>query len=471
MRIHMMAVGGTGMGALAGLLKAHGHEVSGCDTALYPPMSDYLARYGINAAEGFDPAHIVPPPDLVVIGNAVHKENPEALACIENGVPYLSMAEAIHRFAIAGRESLVIAGTHGKTTTTAICGYLMKASGLDPTMVVGGIAKNSDSSFLGGKGNWAVLEGDEYETAFFDKGPKFLHYAPSILVLNNIEMDHLDNFRDQRQLEQAFVHLFGAMREDGMIIAGAESEPVSRIVQFAGRKVESFGLAGNEDWSAGKIGASRGGTRFTLVRKGIEIGEYDSPLWGEHNLRNVVAALAACIIAGASVEKLQSALPGFAGVKRRQEVVYQSDSVVVLDDFAHHPTAIAETLKALKQGFAAEKIVACFEPRSYTCQTSLHQERLAASFALADTILLGPFKPSAKIPQNERLDLERVVKELVACGKEAHQVQSYDACFERAAAVTRPGTLVAFFSSGAYGSLPQKLAKALDGRSGDEVTE
>lgn len=461
MRIHMMAVGGTGMGALAGLLKAQGHEVSGCDTALYPPMSDYLIGYGIKAAEGFNASHIATAPDLVVIGNAVHKENPEALACVENGVPYLSMAEAIRRFAIAERESLVVAGTHGKTTTTAICGYLMREAGLDPVMVVGGIAKNSDSSFLCGNGNWAVLEGDEYETAFFDKGPKFLHYAPSILILNNIEMDHLDNFKDQRQLEQAFVRLFGAVREGGMIIAGTESEPVARLVQFAGRKVESFGLAGNEDWSAVRVYPSQEGTGFTLLRKGIEVAEFQSPLWGEHNLRNVIAALAACITAGAKVEMLRSALPTFAGVKRRQEVVFRSDSVVVVDDFAHHPTAIAETLKALRQGFAAEKLVACFEPRSYTCQTSLHQERLASSFALADAVLLGPFNPSAKIPQDDRLDLGQVAKELLAAGKEASQVQSYDECLERVVAMAKPGTLVAFFSSGAYGSLPVKLADAL----------
>ncbi len=466
MRIHMMAVGGTGMGALAGLLKAQGHEVTGCDTALYPPMSDYLLKYGIKAAQGFDPAHLGPAPDLVVIGNAVHKDNPEALACIEEGVPYLSMAEAIHRFAIAGRESLVVAGTHGKTTTTALCGHLMKEAGLDPVMVVGGIAKNSDASFLCGKGNWAIIEGDEYETAFFDKGPKFLHYAPTLLILNNIEMDHLDNFKDQRQLEQAFVRLFGVVREGGMIIAGNESEPVARLVQFAGRKVESFGLAGNEDWSVACVRPSQEGTRFTLLRKGLEAGEFQSPLWGEHNLRNVIAALAACITAGAKVGKLQEALPRFAGVKRRQEVVYRNGSLFVVDDFAHHPTAIAETLKALRQGFSSEKIVACFEPRSYTCQTSLHQERLAPSFALADSVILGPFKPSEKIPPAERLDLDRVVKELQAAGKRAARAESYDECFTRALDEARPGALVAFFSSGAYGSLPQKLAFALKEREG-----
>ncbi len=466
MRIHMMAVGGTGMGALAGLLKAQGHEVSGCDTALYPPMSDYLVRYGIKSAQGFAPGHLSPPPDLVVIGNAVHKDNPEAVACIENGVPYLSMAEAIGRFAIGRRESLVVAGTHGKTTTTALCGHLMKEAGLDPAMVVGGIAKNSDSSFLFGKGQWAVLEGDEYETAFFDKGPKFLHYSPTILILNNIEMDHLDNFKDQRQLEQAFVRLFGVVREGGTIIAGTESEPVARLLQFAGRKSDSFGLEGGEEWSASTVCPSPEGTRFTLLRKGVEAGEFLSPLWGEHNLRNVVAALAACITAGTPVHKLQEALPRFAGVKRRQEVVYRDGSRFVIDDFAHHPTAISETLKALRQGFPSLKIAACFEPRSYTCQTSLHQERFASSFALADEIILGPFTPSEKIPVGERLDLDKIVEELRASGKKTGRAYSYDECLAMAYRAAEAGTVVAFFSSGAYGSLPGKLALKLGEKQG-----
>jgi len=461
MRIHLMAVGGTGMGALAGLLKAQGHEVTGCDTALYPPMSDYIARYGIPVSEGFDPGHLAPPPELVVIGNAVHADNPEAAACAEEGIPFLSMAEAIRRFAVEGRESLVVAGTHGKTTTTALCGWLLEACGMTPNLLVGGIATNFDASFRWGGGRWTVLEGDEYETAFFDKGPKFLHYVPSVLLLNNIELDHLDNFRDLAHLETAFVRLFGAVREEGTVLAGTESAPVRHLLPQVGRRTESFGLEGSEDWTGVAVGYNQDGTRFHLLHRGRDLGEFQSPLYGAHNLRNAVGALAACATAGAEMALLREALPVFQGVKRRQEIVYREGGVVVLDDFAHHPTAIAETLRAFQQRFLPERMVACFEPRSFTCQTDLHQEALPGAFALADTVLLGPMKASAKIPPGKRLDLARVVVDLESAGKRAAVVESYDGLLALAREAAKPRTALAFFSSGSYGSLPARLADSL----------
>ncbi len=464
MRIHLMAVGGTGMGALAGLLKAQGHEVTGCDTALYPPMSDYVARYGIPLAEGFSPSHLEPRPDLVVVGNAIHADNPEARACVEEGVPYLSMAEAIRKFAVDGRRSLVVAGTHGKTTTAALAGYLLDAAGLRPNLIVGGIARNFDASFLWGGGAWTVLEGDEYETAFFDKGPKFLHYDPSVLLLNNIEMDHLDNFRDLAHLETAFLRLFDAVRPEGIILAGTESEPVERLLRFAGRKVESFGLAGGESWSAAAVAYTTEGTTFHLLHQGRDRGAFQSPLYGAHNLRNAVGALAACLAAGAELEALRAALPGFSGVKRRQEVVYRAGGITVLDDFAHHPTAIAETLKAFHQRFRPERLVACFEPRSYTCQTDLHQQTLPPAFSSADAVVLGPLQASVKIPAPRRLDLGRVAAALEGMGKRVRVVDSYEGCLEAVLPEASPGALVAFLSSGAFGGTPRRLAERLQAR-------
>ena len=461
MRIHMMAVGGTGMGALAGLLKAQGHEVTGCDTALYPPMSDYIERYGIPCQCGFDAAHLTPPPDLLVVGNAIHADNEEARAAIEMGIEYCSMAEAIRRFAVDGRRSLVVAGTHGKTTTTGLCGYLLERAGLKPNLIVGGIAKDFDASYLWRGGEWTAIEGDEYETAFFDKGPKFLHYAPSILLLNNIEMDHLDNFKDLAALETAFLRLFGEVREGGVVVAGVESESVRRLIPMAGRPVQSFGLAGTEDWSARGIEEDSKGTAFSLVREGRDLGRFLSPLSGRHNLRNAVAAIAACLATGADLEAVRAALPAFKGMKRRQEVVFSGGGITVIDDFAHHPTAIAETIAGLRNRYKPSRFVACFEPRSFTCQTKLHQESFPQSFSEADVVLMGPFKPSSKLAAEDLLDLNAVAAALTASGKRAFLMDGRSEYMRWFEGAIEPGDLVAFFSSGSFLELPAELSRQL----------
>ncbi len=467
MRIHMMAVGGTGMGALAGLLKAQGHEVSGCDTALYPPMSEAVKRYGIIVStDGFDPGHLHPRPDLVVIGNAVHAGNDEAAAAADMGVEYLSMAEAIRRFTVLGRKSLVVAGTHGKTTTTALCGWLLSEAGLHPNVLVGGIVGGWDSSFRWGGGDWTVLEGDEYETAFFDKGPKFLHYDPTTLVLNNIELDHLDNFGSLADLETAFLRLLGAVKEDGLVLAGTESPSVSRLVTSAGRRVQSFGLSGGEEWSVSDVAYTEGGTRFRLMFKGKNLGVFQSTLYGSHNLRNCIGALAASLEAGAELGLLQTALETFPGVRRRQEVVFNRDGLVIVDDFAHHPTAIRETLKGLRQRYARHRIVACFEPRSFSCQTKLHQDSLPEAFALADEVLLGPLVPSAKIPEADRLDLQKVAEVLSVSGKVSSIKDSPEAYLDHLQDIGGGPSLVVFFSSGPFFDLPRRLAEKVRERQG-----
>ena len=428
---------------------------------LYPPMSDYVASYGIPCATGFDPSHLDAPPDLVVIGNAIHADNAEARAVMDEGIPYMSMAEAIGKFAVEGRKSLVVAGTHGKTTTTALCGYLLERAGLKPNMIVGGVAKDFDSSFLWGGGEWTVLEGDEYETAFFDKGPKFLHYAPTVLILANIEMDHLDNFKDLGALETAFVRLLGVVREDGVIVAGTESPSVAKLLPLVGRPVQTFGLCGGVDWSAETwSGRAPGRASGSRVRAG-DLGIFQSPLYGAHNLRDAVAALAACLAAGADLEALRAALPGFGGVKRRQEVVYEGHGVRIVDDFAHHPTALRETIAGLRQRFEPRRLIACFEPRSFTCQTKLHEGTLPGAFERAEVVFLGPIKHAARIPPGDRLDLGAVAAELAAWEKEAWVVTDADEYLERLPRMLREGDLVAFFSSGAFQGVPYRLAQML----------
>ncbi|MEW5763464.1 MAG: UDP-N-acetylmuramate--L-alanine ligase [Acidobacteriota bacterium] len=462
MRIHMMAVGGTGMGALAGLLKAQGHDVTGCDTVLYPPMSEAIARYGIPVEAGYDPGHLQRlRPDLLVIGNSIHADNPEAQAALADGVPYCSMAEAVRRFAVEGRKSLVVAGTHGKTTTTALAGWLLESAAMRPNLLVGGIVKGWEASFRWGDGTWTVLEGDEYETAFFDKGPKFLHYAPSILILNNIEMDHLDNFADLSALETAFVRLFGVVNPGGTVLAGTESPSVARLLPQVGRRTTTFGLGGGEDWTATDVTYSEQGTRFFLFHSGRRLGAFTSPLHGPHNLRNTLAALAASLEAGAELEALKEGLASFPGVRRRQEVLHAGRCWAVVDDFAHHPTALRETLKALRQRFPGRRVTACFEPRSYTCQTALHQGELPGALSLADEVWIGPLPAPGRIPSGSRLDVERVVRDIESLGRKARALASaeeYEREFE--AGALEPG-LVAFFSSGAFHGLPQKLAGRL----------
>lgn len=461
MHIHMMAVGGTGMLALAGILKAQGHEVTGCDTDLYPPMSDYVARYGIPCERGFDASHLAARPDLVIIGNAIHADNPEAAAVRDEGIPFCSMAEAIRRFAVEGHRSLVVAGTHGKTTTTGLCGFLLEKCGMRPNVIVGGIAKYFDASFLWGGGEWTVIEGDEYETSFFDKGPKFLHYAPSLLILGNIEMDHLDNFKDLGALETAFVRLFGEVKEDGLILAGTESASVAHLLPQASRRVQTFGVSGAEDWHASDIRYGSWGTDFRLVRGGWDVGPFRSPLYGVHNLRDAVASLAACAEAGAGLEDLRAALPSFSGMKRRQEEVFNSGGMVVVDDFGHHPTALAETIAGLKQRYEPARTVACFEPRSFTCQTDLHQAALPVALGRADVVLAGPLKASAKIAPEHRLDLERVAADLRGLGREAKVMGGAEDYFAWLLPNLRRGDLVIFFSSGNFFDLPARLASQL----------
>ncbi len=458
MKIHLMAVGGTGMGALAGLLKAQGHDVSGCDKPLYSPMKESIEELKINFLEGHSPAHAELGPDVVVIGNAIHKDNEEAGKFIGGGVKYFSMAEAIHEFAVKGRRSVVAAGTHGKTTCTALLGFLFKEAGLRPNMILGGISKNYMTSYLWGGGDWTIIEGDEYETAFFDKGPKFLHYDPRILLLNNIEMDHLDNFKNEKELITAFAKLLAVMGKESVICAGAESAPVADLMNETDLPHESFGISGAENWSASNIRYRREGTFFRLIHKGRDAGHFLSPMYGAHNLRNVIGAIAAASAADIPIDSLREVLPYFQGVKRRQEIVIQKNGITVADDFAHHPTAIYETIKALRQRFNPTRFIACWEPRSYTCQTKLHEARMPQAFLYANTVLLGPFPQGSKLPDEERMNLGHVAEALRALGKEALVCASEADHLGYLGRNMKEGDLVAFFSSGNFYDLPAKTA-------------
>ena len=331
-------------------------------------------------------------------------------------------------------------------------------------MIVGGIAVDYDSSFLWGGGEWTVVEGDEYETAFFDKKPKFLHYRPDILIMNNIELDHLDNFRDLSHLEEAFSELLGTMAPAATLIFGSESAAATGVAAKSACRSVGFGISGCEDLSASGVSYSRDGTRFDLVRRGENLGPFRLGLYGAHNLRNAVAALGACLEAGAPLETLRVALPEFSGVKRRQEVLMQKGGIVLVDDFAHHPTAIRETLEGLWQRFTPDRVIACFEPRSFTCQTNLHQAELPGAFARADLVLLGPLNAASKIPPEKRLNLAILKRDVELLGKRCETPGSPDEYIEIITSCAGPGDIIAFFSSGSFMGLPQKLSELLSGR-------
>lgn len=460
-KIHLIAVGGTGMASLASLLKSQGHQVSGCDKPLYSPMKEFVEGLKIDFYEGHSPKHIELNPDVVVIGNAVNKENEEAKKFIEGKFKYYSMAEAIYEFALKGRTSVVVAGTHGKTTTTALTAFLLKESGFKTNMVLGGIAKNYNSSSLWEDGQFTVVEGDEYETAFFDKGPKFLHYSPDLLILNNIEMDHLDNFKSEEELFKAFEKLLTKIKKDGMVLGGTESLPVGKLLYGNATKYESFGISGGQAWIATEIIYRREGTSFRLMYKGRDCGKFLSPLYGAHNLRNAVGALAAGAILGAPLHTLREVLCEFKGVKRRQEVVAEKNGIVVIDDFGHHPTAIFETTKALRQRYNPERVVVCWEPRSYTCQTKLHESKMPHSFIYANTVLMGPLPSNSKIPPSERINLQNIEQALQALGKEAFVCQSEEDYLNILGRIVKAGDLVIFFSSGSFYDIPKKISNII----------
>ncbi len=472
MHVHLIGVAGTGMGAFAGLLKAAGHRVTGSDTAFYPPMGDALKAYGVETMEGWSPAHLDPAPDLVVVGNVCRKDNPEARFAIDHGMNVRSFPKALGELFLAQRRSLVIAGTHGKTTTTALTSHLLHALGMDPSFLVGGVTKNFDASYRYGKGGAFVVEGDEYDSAFFEKIPKFWSYRPWGAVLTSIEHDHIDIYPDMERYRDAFRGFASRIATDGVLVAHGPDPEVRAVAEKASCRVVYYGLTTDSypdgfapTWQAAPIAPSNGMQPFELFIGGSCAGRFFSPLMGEHNLRNAVGSIALLAEGfGLAVPQLCRALTEFKGVKRRQELVATAGGVRIYDDFAHHPTAVDETLRAMKGHHPGAKLIAIFEPRSATACRNLHQHEYPAAFSSADLALIAPVgRP--EIPDAERLDVPAIVREINARGGRAETVDigpsSVDAIVARVAAEAKPGDVVAVLSNGAFGGIHGKLAKAL----------
>ena len=462
--IHLVGVAGTAMGSLAGLLQNAGYRVTGSDAEIYPPISTQLAELKIPVREGYRASNLEPAPDLVVIGNALSRGNEEIEAVLDRKLPYASLPETLRELFLPGRETLVVAGTHGKTTVTALLSWIIHEAGLRPGFLIGGVPCNFPQSFAIGSGQHFILEGDEYDTAFFDKGPKFLHYRPDSVILTSIEFDHADIYQDLAAVETAFQRLVNLIPRRGCIIAQAESETVSKCASRAPCPVETFGFDAG-DWQAKDITSTDEATSFRVVHRGEALGVITMQQFGRHNVANALAAAAMASRYGLAWDAIRRALASFQGVRRRMEVVGETDGVVVVDDFAHHPTAIRETLRAARSRFAGRRLWALLEPRSNTLRRSVFQRELVDALAGADRVILAEVFRQDKIPPAERLNPEQVRDELCRRGIPAEFGGGADQIVESLTGQLHSGDVVVIMSNGGFGGIHRKLLDALSPRS------
>ncbi len=461
--VHLIGVGGTGMAALAGLLHESGCRVTGSDTELYPPTSTLLDAMGIRVHPGYDAAHLDPAPDLVVIGNAVRRGNPEAEEVLDRRLPHDSMPGVLERRFLPGRHSIVVAGTHGKTTTTAMLAWVLDRAGRSPGFLIGGLPRNFDRPYRLGSGAAFVLEGDEYDTAFFDKGPKFLHYRPDTALVGTVEFDHADIYRDLEEVKRAFRWLTNIVPRRGLLVRHEDCATTREVTAAALARVEGYGI-GSGLWRAEGIAETPEGTRFAVARDGRRFLEANLRMSGEFNVRNALAVVAAAAEQGLSAGEIAEGLTTFDGVRRRLEIKGEVAGVVVLDDFAHHPTAIAETLRAVRRRFVGRRVLAVLEPRSWSLRRNVFQDRLPAAFDAADQVVLARVFLAEALPESERLDPDRLVRDLAERGKPARFLPGVDAIVEYLGEECRAGDVVAFLSNGGFGGIHGKLLEALAGR-------
>jgi UDP-N-acetylmuramate: L-alanyl-gamma-D-glutamyl-meso-diaminopimelate ligase len=463
LNVHLIGVCGTAMATLAALLKRRGHDVRGSDEGVYPPMDAFLAREAIPVLVGYKPEHITSDVSLVIVGNAISRGNPELEEVLDRKIRHCSLPEAIREHFLWGARSIVIAGTHGKTTTASLAGWLLAHAGLDPTVLVGGIALNlgdGGSSYRLGRGREFVIEGDEYDSAFFDKTAKFLKYLPDIALINNIEFDHADIYADLEAVRLAFRRLVNLVPRNGLLLLGSDNADASALRNAAVSPVETFGLAENADWRAYDLEVADGITRLKLQHDRSYVGTFELPLLGMHNVRNAVGALAIGSTLGVAPGTLADGLRAFRGVKRRLEVVARVNGVTVYDDFAHHPTAVAETIAAVRAGHPGRRVWAVFEPRSASSCRRVFQADFARAFAAADeTVLARVYRSS--LPEDQRLSVDGLVSDLAAVGRSARHIDTVEAIIDTIVREHGDGDVVLIMSNGGFGGIHPKLVTAL----------
>jgi UDP-N-acetylmuramate: L-alanyl-gamma-D-glutamyl-meso-diaminopimelate ligase len=453
------------MATLAAMLQARGHVVQGSDRGIYPPMSEFLAREHIRAFDGYRPEQITPDIDVVVVGNAISRGNLELEYVLDRKIRFVSLPEALRDRFLWTARSVVIAGTHGKTSTTALAGWLLASAGRDPSVLVGGIARNFASSYRLGAGPHFVLEGDEYDSAFFDKTAKFLKYLPDVAVIANLEYDHADIYPDMESLRTAFRRLIQLVPARGRLLIGADSEEAMALAARAPAPIETFGLAATADWRATAIRPAGGGLRFDVSHRGEPLGQFELPLIGTHNVKNALAALAIAAGEGVPGDALRTGLAAFQGVARRMELRGTARGVSVFDDFAHHPTAIRETLQAARASFPDRRIWGVFEPRSATSCRRVFQQDFARAFAEsgADEIILAAVFRST-LPDAERLSADDLVRDVAVAGRRARHIPTVDAIVATIAREASEGDLVILMSNGGFDGIHDKLLAALGGQ-------
>jgi UDP-N-acetylmuramate: L-alanyl-gamma-D-glutamyl-meso-diaminopimelate ligase len=465
--VYMMGIGGIAMGTLATMLKERGFHVVGSDQNLYPPMSTHLEELHIPLCQGYDPGHLEQHrPDLVIIGNVIRRDNPEAQFVMDHGIPYVSMVDAIDRFFLTEHESIVVAGTHGKSTTTALLAWVLEAAGLDPSVLIGGFVKNWQRSYRLGRGRYMVLEGDEYDTAFFDKTPKFLHYRPQIAIMTSVEFDHADIYADFDAVFRAFREFVGIIPEPGHLVVNAD-DPHCRALSAGCRgRVWTYGESSDADYRLLDIVYGAGEVRFTYRDPEAKDRSMVSKLPGRHNLLNTLAVLAVAAQIGIAPERVQEALLSFQGVKRRQDVLGEVGGIVVIDDFAHHPTAVRETIEAIRRFYPERRLWALFEPRSNSSRRNVFQDDYSRAFDGADLIGIKEPPPLSAIPPDEQLDTRRLVTVIGQRGREAHRFENTDRLLEFVMERCLPGDVLLVMSNGSFDGLPSRCLAALQDRSG-----
>lgn len=459
--IHLIGICGTAMASLAGMLKQRGFKVTGSDAAAYPPMSDFLAGLGIPVAQPYAEANLQPHPDLVVVGNAISRGNVELEYLLDQRIPFCSLPQILHDEFLRGREVIVIAGTHGKTTTTSMLAWIFQSAGKRPAFLVGGIAENFGSSFALGDGGHFIIEGDEYDTAFFDKGPKFLHYFPDSVILTSVEFDHADIYKDLDAVKTAFKRLVNLVPRRGRVVAYEGNGNVTECVAKALSPVERYGMNGNAAWQITSLRQDPQRTRWSVLRAGRHWADFEFSLAGEYNVLNATAAAAMASAYGITTEQIAAAFKSFKSVKRRLEVKAEVNGVTIIDDFAHHPTAIAETIKALRARYPGRRLWAILEPRSNTLRRNVLQNDLAQSLATADEVVVARvFRPEA-IPESECLDLTAVIARINHSGKRARAIPDADSIVAQIGGELRPGDVVVILSNGGFGGIYEKLPRRL----------
>jgi UDP-N-acetylmuramate: L-alanyl-gamma-D-glutamyl-meso-diaminopimelate ligase len=449
------------MASLAGMLVEQGHEVSGSDENVYPPMSLELERLKIPVTEGYRPENVPNKPAIIVVGNAITRGNPELEHVLNQKLCYTSMAAVVKENFIRGHHSIVVAGTHGKTTTTSLLAWAMECAGAKPSFLIGGVAENFNSSFRITDSPYFVIEGDEYDTAYFDKGPKFMHYLPDTVILNNVEFDHADIYRDIEAVKFAFSRLINLIPGNGHLIAGWDSDLVRELSRRAFCRVESFGTIQDARWRAENVIFSSSGTSFSVLVDGQEFGSYTTPLAGLFNVRNCLAVIAACEMLGLNRAAIAEAIGRFKSVKRRLEVRGQVRGVTVIDDFAHHPTAVRETLLAARAKYPGQRIVAIFEPRSYTSQIRLFQHEFEDALAEADEAIIARLFHPERYTQETAISPGEILENLRRRGREAYYIPSPEEIVGQLVPRLRGDEVLVIMSNGSFGGIHEKLLEAL----------